>query len=489
MKTSTRERGFALLLVFVLAASIAIFLYMQLPRVAFEAQRDKEQTLIDRGEQYKRAIGLFVKKNGGKYPAKIEDLENYNNVRFLRHRYKDPMTGEDEWRLIHVGPGGVLLDSVTSKNKAQGKEGEDKSTSNQFISEMPGLGQEPAAGGTNAVATRRRASDMPGAPGQVPEPSAGGTAVTVDPNNPMASNGPMPPPGMNMAQTYPNQPGAEVNGAYPQNPYVTGRAAQGNATGSYPTGYGPGAPTTPSNQGLQAYGQGYSGAVGYPSAVGQPNPSGQSMNQPGNMPYGIPGVPQGSNSQGTNAALQQIRNMLSNPRPIGATGYPAQSTTSTAQPGGFGSSGNSTGFGQSSFGSNSTGSFGTPMSQSGSGSSSFGGGQIMGSQIAGVASKAKGDAIKTYNDRTKYDEWEFIYDPAKDKSRGLAQSINGGGMPNSGSNSNSPFGGSSSFGSNSSNNSFGSSNSNNSVGGSGSSGSFGGNSNTPSPSFGQMGPR
>src|ERR1035441_9465868 len=51
---SHNQRGFALLLVFLMAAVVAITLYMELPRVAMEAQRDKEQTLIDRGEQYKR---------------------------------------------------------------------------------------------------------------------------------------------------------------------------------------------------------------------------------------------------------------------------------------------------------------------------------------------------------------------------------------------------------------------------------------------------
>ena len=41
-----RQRGFALLLLFVMAAAIAITLYKELPRVAFEAQRNKEQLLI-----------------------------------------------------------------------------------------------------------------------------------------------------------------------------------------------------------------------------------------------------------------------------------------------------------------------------------------------------------------------------------------------------------------------------------------------------------
>src|SRR5664279_2715022 len=112
------ERGFALLLVFLMAALVAISLYMELPRAAMQAQRDKEQMLIDRGEQYKRAIQLFVNK-ARRYPAEIKDLENFQNQRFLRHRYEDPMTGKDEWRLTHI-QGGMLTDSKVTKPNAPG---------------------------------------------------------------------------------------------------------------------------------------------------------------------------------------------------------------------------------------------------------------------------------------------------------------------------------------------------------------------------------
>ena len=88
-RSSTREnqRGFALMLVFLMASIVAIMLYMELPRAAMQAQRDKEEMLIDRGEQYKRAIQLFVNK-ARRYPAQIKDLENFNNQRFLRQRYE-----------------------------------------------------------------------------------------------------------------------------------------------------------------------------------------------------------------------------------------------------------------------------------------------------------------------------------------------------------------------------------------------------------------
>ena len=63
-RRGNQERGFALLLVFLMASIVAIMLYMELPRAAMQAQRDKEETLIDRGEQYKRAISFLSTRRG-----------------------------------------------------------------------------------------------------------------------------------------------------------------------------------------------------------------------------------------------------------------------------------------------------------------------------------------------------------------------------------------------------------------------------------------
>ena len=125
------QSGFALLLVFLMAAAIAITLYVQIPRVAFQAQRQKEQLLMERGEQYQRAIQLFVRANG-RYPGEIKDLENFNNRRFLRHKFKDPITGKEEWRLIHVNAAGVFTDSLLNKAKP-GDQKEAASTEGQYV--------------------------------------------------------------------------------------------------------------------------------------------------------------------------------------------------------------------------------------------------------------------------------------------------------------------------------------------------------------------
>ncbi len=83
-------------------ALILISLAVAAPRIAKSIQRDKELELIHRGEQYKRAIKLYYRKFGS-YPSSIDQLMNTNNIRFLRKRYTDPMTGKEDWKMIHFG--------------------------------------------------------------------------------------------------------------------------------------------------------------------------------------------------------------------------------------------------------------------------------------------------------------------------------------------------------------------------------------------------
>ncbi|HUB80140.1 MAG TPA: type II secretion system protein, partial [Bryobacteraceae bacterium] len=179
MKRRKRESGFAMLLVFLMAACIAITLYMEIPRVAFEAERQRELLLVDRGNQFKRAIQVFVtdKTNNPthRFPASLDELENFNNHRYLRHRYIDPMTGKDEWRLIHIN-GGVLTDSVTTQQKntqnAQAGSGSGGSTyvSQQAYLNVPTGDSGDGTAGVNRALQNRRPSEGGGAPG--------------DPNNP-----------------------------------------------------------------------------------------------------------------------------------------------------------------------------------------------------------------------------------------------------------------------------------------------------------------
>ena len=96
------EDGYLLLTVLVLIFLVLLSLSVAAPRVAKEIQRDKESEAVQRGLQYQRAIKLYYKKFGA-YPIDIKQLENTNQIRFLRKRYPDPLTGKDDWRLIHMG--------------------------------------------------------------------------------------------------------------------------------------------------------------------------------------------------------------------------------------------------------------------------------------------------------------------------------------------------------------------------------------------------
>jgi hypothetical protein len=357
------DSGFALLLVFLMASMIAISLYMELPRVAFQAERQKEQMLIEHGEQYKRAIGLFLRTNkNSRWPASIEELESFNNHRSLRKRYIDPMTGKDEWRLIHI-QNGVLQDSVTNKktNNATQQAG---LSNDGFITELQGLGQQATDSQATNPALRRRASDGgPSAVGPDGQPLPGaptGPAGSLGtyPGAPPAP-GSAPPvfmlPGVAGTQGAPNgQAGIPGMLGIPTVPGAPGQTSSFGGIGSGPSQFAPqqqvpGAPP--------GFFPGPSGAVGGTQPGVQINPSAQA------------------------AAAGLLQNLLTQPRPGGLAGI-------------------------------------TGAAQSGA---------IMGGGIAGVASKAEGESIMVYGDRTDFSEWEFIYDPMKFRVPANPNSGSGGG--------------------------------------------------------------
>jgi len=88
-----KQRGYMLLTVMLLITLLVIASAAVAPQIKMQIERDREEELIHRGVQYSRAIKRFYKKFG-RYPNSVEELENTNNLRFLRRRYKDPVTGK-----------------------------------------------------------------------------------------------------------------------------------------------------------------------------------------------------------------------------------------------------------------------------------------------------------------------------------------------------------------------------------------------------------
>src|SRR6185437_15028434 len=97
-----RQDGYVLLAILFALTLLVIALAAAAPRAAKAIQRQKEGELIRRGQQYSLAIRRFYKKFG-RYPSDIDQLENTNNIRFLRRRYLDPLTGKDDWKPIQFG--------------------------------------------------------------------------------------------------------------------------------------------------------------------------------------------------------------------------------------------------------------------------------------------------------------------------------------------------------------------------------------------------
>ena len=392
-----REGGFALLMVFLMAAIIGIMLYMELPRVAFQSQREKEQLLIERGQQYQIAIRRYMQRNmkngmnqGGAnaWPSKIEDLENTNGRRFLRRRYIDPMTGKDEWRLIHINAAGVLTDSVNTKNNQQ-----DQKWGNgpQGITEFAGLGQSlnnTGAQGVNLV-NRKRSSDGNPAGGDSGSGNPSDSS-NLPPGNPPA--GGIPP----VQGPQPGMPGFVPGATGVVGPVFAGQPGQPVLPGQIPQFPGNPNPTNPASSN-----SGFGGMSGNTSSFGGPAPAAPAPGAPGvyaGSPYPNQGQP-GTNPNTPPNVQQMLNNMLTQPRPGGmpVTVNPASSGGAgfpTTTSGGFGAP------------------TGTPMAVPTSG---FGSGTI-GAGIAGIASTLDADSIMVCGDHTNYHEWEFIFDPTRWKA-------------------------------------------------------------------------
>ena len=96
------EDGYLLLGAIVAIFLVLLALSIAAPTVAKELRRERELETVRRGNQYVRAIQLYYKKFNS-YPPSMDALEKSNNIRFLRQKYIDPMTGKSDWRVIKVG--------------------------------------------------------------------------------------------------------------------------------------------------------------------------------------------------------------------------------------------------------------------------------------------------------------------------------------------------------------------------------------------------
>ncbi len=142
-----------MLIAIFLTALLVISLAVAAPKIARSIQRDRELETFHRGMQYRRAIQLYY-RNFHAYPPNVDALVKTNNVRFLRKKYIDPITGQDDWKPIAFG-----------QNKtptAMGFFGEPLAGN---ASTVAGIGPSGGVGGLPGSSTQGSGSSTGGLPG------------------------------------------------------------------------------------------------------------------------------------------------------------------------------------------------------------------------------------------------------------------------------------------------------------------------------------
>jgi type II secretory pathway pseudopilin PulG len=98
VRTARNDAGYAMVALLVGMAVMAVFLTVALPAWSTAARREKEEELVFRGQQYARAIVLFQRKYANTFPPNVDLLVN---DRYLRKKYKDPITNAD-FRVVYA---------------------------------------------------------------------------------------------------------------------------------------------------------------------------------------------------------------------------------------------------------------------------------------------------------------------------------------------------------------------------------------------------
>jgi type II secretory pathway pseudopilin PulG len=174
-------------------ALITIALLTALPEIGQQIRRDREEEMVHRGTAYMRAIQHFYKKFG-RYPNRVEELENTNNLRFIRKRYTDPMsvdraTGkEKDFKFLHQQDislnSGTVLGQTPGQNPLGGLGGIPGQPQGGFAgAQQAGGGLQGALGGALAqLGGIQRAGGT-----ATPTPEAGDSD---NPSNPDAEGNP-----------------------------------------------------------------------------------------------------------------------------------------------------------------------------------------------------------------------------------------------------------------------------------------------------------
>ena len=145
------EQGYLMVALLVALSVMAIMMGAAMPAWHTLAQREKEAELVFRGEQYARAIGLWQRRFANAAPPSIDVLVEQ---RFLRKKYKDPITNDD-FQLL--GAGAALPGQTQSPLTGRHSRGRRSRRQAQ-----QGQSAQPAAAGGGPSPLQRAAATLAG---------------------------------------------------------------------------------------------------------------------------------------------------------------------------------------------------------------------------------------------------------------------------------------------------------------------------------------
>ena len=93
----SRNEGYTIVMLLVAASILAIGILAAVPLWQTQIQRENEDELIFRGNQYVEAIRRYQTKNPGQFPRTMDELYK---KRYLRRLFPDPMTKGGKWDIL-----------------------------------------------------------------------------------------------------------------------------------------------------------------------------------------------------------------------------------------------------------------------------------------------------------------------------------------------------------------------------------------------------
>ena len=224
-KLRNPQSGYILITLMLFVALLSIAALAILPQMKQQILRDREDEMRHRGTAYMRAIQRYYKKSG-RYPARIEELENTNNIRYIRKRYKDPMAvdpethKEKDFKLLRMGD--KELNVLGTGGMGIGGLG-----GGQVPGQFPGVGPAPGQGPGQMVSQfgtgmQNAFNRQPGATPQTTGVQAGDDSGTANPAAGEASDASESNPSNQVTGTRPNSGPLGANPAGGNNPLVLG---------------------------------------------------------------------------------------------------------------------------------------------------------------------------------------------------------------------------------------------------------------------------